>query len=93
MHAVVHAADVQDRDGGVLLMGTIFGLYPFLLKLYANGGYQGAAFQLGIRKVFGAMLARRGRSSRTSLSRLRTHAPISTPSSPIFSPTSRDIFL
>jgi hypothetical protein len=49
MHAVVHAADVQDRDGGVLLMGTIFGLYPFLLKLYADGGYQGAAFQADLQ--------------------------------------------
>ena len=53
LHAIVHAADVQDRDGGVLLMGTIFGLYPFLLKLYADGGYQGPAFQAGVRKVFG----------------------------------------
>lgn len=25
----------------VLLMATLFGLYPFLLKLYADGGYQG----------------------------------------------------
>jgi transposase len=45
MHAIVHGADVQDRDGGVLLMATLFGLYPFLLKLYADGGYQGAGFQ------------------------------------------------
>jgi hypothetical protein len=33
MHAIVHAADIQDRDGGVLVMATLFGLYPFLLKL------------------------------------------------------------
>ena len=33
MHAAVHAADVQDRDGGVVVMATLFGLYPFLLKL------------------------------------------------------------
>ncbi len=45
MHAIVHGADVQDRDGGVLLMATLFGLHPFLLKLYADGGYQGAQFQ------------------------------------------------
>ncbi|MBL8907307.1 MAG: IS5 family transposase, partial [Rhizobiales bacterium] len=45
MHAIVHAADMQDRDGGVLLMATLFGLHPFLLKLYADGGYQGAGFQ------------------------------------------------
>ena len=31
MHAIVHAADVQDRVGGVLLMATVFGLYPFLM--------------------------------------------------------------
>ena len=41
MQAIVHAADIQDRDGGVLLMATLFGLFPFLLKLYADGGYQG----------------------------------------------------
>ncbi len=51
MHAIVHAADIQDRDGGVLLMATLFGLYPFLLKLYAEGGYQGAAFQGALRNI------------------------------------------
>jgi transposase len=51
MHAIVHGADVQDRDGGVLVMATLFGLYPFLLKLYADGGYQGAAFQDALRTV------------------------------------------
>ena len=45
MHAIVHGAEVQDRDGAVLLMATLFGLYPFLLKLYADGGCQGAQFQ------------------------------------------------
>ena len=33
LHAVVHPADVQDRDGGVLLLSTLFGMYPFLAKL------------------------------------------------------------
>jgi transposase len=51
MQAIVHAADVQDRDGGVLLMGALFGLYPFLLKLYADSGYAGAKFQDGLRAV------------------------------------------
>ena len=36
---------LKDRDGGVLVMATMFGLYPFLLKLYADGGYQGPQFQ------------------------------------------------
>jgi len=51
MQAIVHAADVQDRDGGVLLMGLLFGLYPFLLKLYADSGYQGTKFQQGLKAV------------------------------------------
>lgn len=51
MHAVIHAADVQDRDGGVLVMATLFGLYPFLLKLYADGGYQGAEFQAALSRI------------------------------------------
>jgi transposase len=51
MHALVHPADIQDRDGGVLVMATLFGLYPFLLKLYADGGYQGPVFQAGLRRV------------------------------------------
>jgi transposase len=42
---------VQDRDGGVLLMSTLFGLFPFLLKLYADSGYQGPNFQQGLRRV------------------------------------------
>ena len=41
MHAIVHKADVQERDGGVLLFLTLFGFYPFLRKVFADGGYQG----------------------------------------------------
>jgi transposase len=51
MQAIIHAADIQDRDGGVLLMGALFGLYPFLLKLYADSGYQGPNFQAGLRST------------------------------------------
>jgi hypothetical protein len=51
MHALVHAADIQDRDGGVMVMATLFGLHPFLLKLYADGGYQGPGFQKGLQKA------------------------------------------
>ena len=32
-------------------MATMFGMYPFLLKLYADGGYQGPQFQDGLRRV------------------------------------------
>jgi len=32
-------------------MAGLFGLFPFLLKLYADGGYQGEQFQTGMRKA------------------------------------------
>ena len=38
LHALVHPADIQDRDGGVLVLKTLFGRYPFLKKLFADGG-------------------------------------------------------
>lgn len=47
----MHAADIQDRDGGILVMATLFGLYPFLLKLYADAGYQGPRFRRALRRV------------------------------------------
>src|SRR5271157_4617830 len=28
LHAIVHPADIQDRDGGVLVLSTLFGAYP-----------------------------------------------------------------
>ncbi len=51
LHALVHSAGIQDRDGGLLVMATLFGLYPFLLKLYADGGYQGPQFREGMERV------------------------------------------
>jgi transposase len=51
LHAIVHSADIQDRDGGALVIATLFGLYPFLLKLYADGGYQGSVFQNAVKAV------------------------------------------
>lgn len=51
LHAVIHAADIQGRDGGVVVMATLFGLYPFPLKVYAGGGYQGPRFQGALRRV------------------------------------------
>jgi transposase len=55
MHALVHAGDVQDRDGGALVMASLFGAFPFLLRLYADGGYQGAEFQAAVNKVLASV--------------------------------------
>jgi transposase len=51
LHAIVHPANVQDRDGGVLLLATLFGRWPFLEKLFADGGYAGPLFRADARKA------------------------------------------
>jgi transposase len=51
LHAMVHSAGLQDRDGGVLVMATLFGMFPFLRKLYADAGYQGPKFQTALKRV------------------------------------------
>ena len=66
MEVIVHAADIQDRDGGVLLMAALFGMYPFLLKLYADAGYQGPTFQQGVKRVCRAVNVEIVRRSDTS---------------------------
>jgi transposase len=50
MHAVVHAADIQDRDGGMLVLASMFGLYPFLQKFFADAGYQAPKFRDALAK-------------------------------------------
>jgi transposase len=44
LHAIVHSAGIQDRDGGILLLSTLFGMFPFLKKLFADSAYQGPIF-------------------------------------------------
>ena len=51
LHAIVHPANIQDRDGGVLVLGTLFGSFPFLKKLFADDGYQGPAFDHARKKI------------------------------------------
>ena len=51
MHSLVTAADVQDRDGGILLLSTLFGLFPFLKKLFADSAYEGPLFHGALAKI------------------------------------------
>jgi putative transposase len=39
---VVHAANVQDRDGAKLVLSKLVGRFPRLWLLWADGGYAGA---------------------------------------------------
>src|SRR5579875_1220152 len=50
-HALVTAADVQDRDGGILLLATLFGQFPFLRKLFADSACGGPVFNNGVAKA------------------------------------------
>jgi hypothetical protein len=50
LHAIVHPADIQDRDGGILVMANLFGMFPFLKKLFADGGYQGPEFNQALAR-------------------------------------------
>ena len=36
LHAIIHPTDIQDRDGGILLLATLFGRYPSLKTLFAD---------------------------------------------------------
>ena len=47
LHAIVHGADIQDRDGGIMLLATNV-THPFLKKLFAD---QGPAFHSGLARV------------------------------------------
>ena len=51
LHAIVHGADIQDRDGGIMLLATMFGMHPFLKKLFADAAYQGVGFHQGLARV------------------------------------------
>ena len=51
LHGIVTAADVQDRDGGLVLLSTLFGLYPFLRKLFADSAYEGPIFHSGLASI------------------------------------------
>ena len=42
---VVHAADVQDRDGAKLVLAKLVGRFPRLKLIWADGGYAGALIE------------------------------------------------
>ena len=51
LQAIVHSAGVQDRDGGIWLLATLFGQFPFLAKLFADSAYAGSIFHTALTKV------------------------------------------
>ena len=51
LHALVHPANIQDRDGGILLLSALGERFPLLAKLFADGAYQGPVFRKALAKV------------------------------------------
>src|SRR2546422_1402681 len=51
LHAIVHSADIQDRDGAIALLATLFGRFPFLATLFADSAYQGPIFGSALAKI------------------------------------------
>ena len=47
----MHSAGIQDRDGGIVLLATLFGQFPFLTKLFADSAYQGSIFGNALAKI------------------------------------------
>ncbi|ESZ53670.1 hypothetical protein X729_30965 [Mesorhizobium sp. L103C131B0] len=47
---VVHAADIQDRDGAPAALMTILERWPWLRHLFADGGYAGPKLKGGMQK-------------------------------------------
>lgn len=45
VHAVVHAADIQDRDGLPLTLGEIVKRFPWLYPVFADGSYADNKFK------------------------------------------------
>jgi transposase len=51
LHAIVHPANIQDRDGGIQLLTALGERFPLLAKLFADGAYQGPQFRQALAKV------------------------------------------
>lgn len=51
LHAIVHSAGVQDRDGGLLLLSSLGRQFPFLAKLFADSAYAGPIFRDGLTAI------------------------------------------
>jgi len=51
LHAIVHSAGIQDRDGGISLLATMKGRFAFLDTLFADSAYQGPLFANALAKI------------------------------------------
>jgi putative transposase len=48
---VIHAADIQDRDGAPAVLKAILKRWPWLRHVFADGGYAGPKLKGALQKV------------------------------------------
>ena len=51
VHAVIHTADIQDRDGAPLVLAEIIKRFPWLRHVFADGGYAGDKLRQALRRI------------------------------------------
>lgn len=51
VHAIVHSADIQDRDGAPLVLKDIRQSFPWLHHVFADGGYAGEKLRQVLAKI------------------------------------------
>lgn len=51
VYAVIHTADIQDRDGAPLVLPQIVSRFPWLRHIFADGGYAGDKLRDALRCV------------------------------------------
>lgn len=51
VHAVIHTADIQDRDGAPLVLAEITRRFPWLRHVFADGGYAGDKLRQALRRI------------------------------------------
>ena len=49
--AIVHAADIQDRDGAPRLLKVLRSAFPWLRHVFADGAYAGGKLQKALAKL------------------------------------------
>ncbi len=51
VHAVIHTADIQDRDGAPLVLRDIVKRFPWVRHIFADGGYAGDKLRDALRGI------------------------------------------
>ena len=51
VHAVIHTADIQDRDGAPLVLRVFIRRFPWLRHVFADGGYAGDKLKNALRRI------------------------------------------